>query len=290
MTLESLLSEAALLRILLTLGAVGLVLAAKQLSSRWIRKGADILDEGQRKRLFYSRSALNLLLAILLLIIWMGQLQNLVLSLTAVTVAIVIATKELLMCLSGFLLRTGSHAFAVGDWVEVNGIRGEVTDHNLLSTTLLEIHDPEHGHRYTGRSLIVPNSVFLVHPVKNENFARNYCIHDFSIVTPPELEPAKACEWLLETAREACRPFEEVSRRYNAMIDRKLGVDVPGPEPEVTLRTTDLGHFEFELLIFCPTREAARLERRITLDFLESLAEGAFASPSGARDCKPSGG
>jgi small-conductance mechanosensitive channel len=278
MTLEGFLSDEALIRIALTLAVVGLVLALRHFATRFIRKGADILDEGQRKRLFYSRSALNLLLAVALLIIWLGQLQNLVLSLTAVTVAIVIATKELLMCLSGFLLRTGSHAFAVGDWVEVAGIRGEVTDHNLLSTTLLEIHDPGHGHRYTGRSLVIPNSLFLTTPVRNENFARNYCIHDFSIHTAAELDPSKAVAWLEEEARRSCRPFEEVSRRYNAMIDRKLGVDVPGPDPEVTLRTTDLGHFEFEVLIFCPTREAAKLERQITLQFLDKTAKGDFST------------
>jgi len=120
--------------------------------------------------------------------------------------------------------------------------------------------------------------LFLTTPVRNENFARNYCIHDFSIHTAAELDPSKAVAWLEEEARRSCRPFEEVSRRYNAMIDRKLGVDVPGPDPEVTLRTTDLGHFEFEVLIFCPTREAAKLERQITLQFLDKTAKGDFST------------
>jgi small-conductance mechanosensitive channel len=279
MTLEALISNEALVRLALSLVVVGLIFAVRRLATRWIRAGADILDEEQRKRLFYLRSALNLLLAVSLFVIWLGQLQNLVLSLTAVTVAIVIATKELLMCLSGFLVRTGSRAFSVGDWIEVNGIRGEVTDHNLLSTSLLEVHDPDHGHRYTGRSLIIPNSVFLTNPVRNENFARNYSILDFSITLPKPALPGPATEWLQERTVQACKPFEDVSRRYNATIDRKLGVDVPGPEPRITVKTSDLSLLCFEVLLFCPTREAWALEQEVTLAFLEKVAEGAFDVP-----------
>ena len=282
MSVEEFASNAVVLRLALTAGAVLLVLGVRRLLTRWIRHGDDILNEEQRKRLFYARSALNLLLALAILIIWLGQLQNLVLSLTAVAIAIVIATKELLMCLSGFLLRTGSRAFSVGDWIEVGGVRGEVADHNLLSTTLLEVHGAEGGHRYTGRSLVVPNSLFLTNLVRNENFAKNYAIHGFIVTVLPEIEPQAALAWLERETQAACTPFEEVSRRYNAMIDRKLGVDVPGPEPRVSLRTTDFANLQFEVLLFCPTREAADLERSLTAAFLEAVAKGAFEKPEKA--------
>ena len=276
MTLDEILSNEVLLRLVLTLGVITVLLLVRRLTTQWIRRGADILNEEQRKRLFYLRSFLNLLMAVALLIIWLGQLQNLVLSLTAVTVAIVIATKELLMCLSGFLVRTGSRAFSVGDWIEVNGIRGEVTDHNLLSTSLLEVHGTDRAHRYTGRSLVIPNSVFLTNPVRNENFARNYSIHHFAITLADPVQPEAALAWLENEMQAVCKPFEEVSRRYNAMIDRKLGVVVPGPDPQVTLKTSELGYMSFEILIFCPTKEAWALEKQITLDFLQAVTSGHF--------------
>ncbi|MEJ2027702.1 MAG: hypothetical protein P8X52_09740, partial [Limibacillus sp.] len=174
----------------------------------------------------------------------------------------------------------------LGDQIRV-GPQGSAHRHEVhhpirqepLRPVRAESPDTDHGHRYTGRSLIIPNSVFLTNPVRNENFARNYSIHDFSITLPKPALPGPATEWLQERTVQACKPFEDVSRRYNATIDRQLGVDVPGPEPRITVKTSDLGLLCFEVLLFCPTREAWALEQEVTLAFLEKVAEGAFDVP-----------
>lgn len=281
--MDGLFQDPLVLRIIATALLVLLVVVLRIVSFRLIRQRADILNEDQRRRLFYARSALSLLLVVGLLTIWLGQLQNLLLSLTAVTVAIVIATKELLMCISGFVLRAGSGLFSVGDWIEVNGIRGEVTDHDLLSTTLLELEPPNHGHGYSGRSLVLPNSVFLLHPVRNENFARNYTMHRFDLTLEPGVDVGKALNWLEDKARALSEPFQDVARRYNAMIERKLGVDMHGPDAMISVGTTDLGKIRFQVLLFCPTGEAFGLQKSITAAFLDAVDSDAIpVAPSSA--------
>ncbi len=133
-------------RLVVTLILLIVLLFLRQLIARWIVKGAELLDEQQRRQLFWLRSGMMLTFLSGLLGIWGGALQTMLLSLTAVMLAVVIATKELLMCLSGFLLRATGRLFAVGDWIEFNGMRGEVTDHTLLSTTLLETEPAEYGY------------------------------------------------------------------------------------------------------------------------------------------------
>lgn len=163
-----------LIRLILT----GLLLVAlfvvRHLAARWITGPSHILQEQQRRQLFWLRSGITVTFLLGLLLVWGGHLQNLVLSLTAVMVAVVIATKELLMCVSGFPMRTTGRLFSVGDWVECNGLRGEVTDHSLLSTTLLEVEPSTYGYGYTGRMLNLPNSLFLSHPVHTSPSARHY--------------------------------------------------------------------------------------------------------------------
>ena len=258
-------------RVLVTVALLLLIAALRLLLFRLIRRGADVLEDDQRRRLFYARSALSALLIVGLLVIWLGQLQNLLLSLTAVTVAIVIATKELLMCISGFVLRTGAGVFSIGDWIEVDGIRGEVTDHNLLSTTLLELESPSHGDGYSGRSIVLPNSIFLNHPVRNENFAQSFALHSFTITLEPRIEVAKALGWLKEKSGQLCEAFQDAAKRNNAMIEKKLGVDIQGPEAAISVATTDLGRTAFHISLFCPKEQIFALEQSITAEFLDAV-------------------
>ena len=266
-----LLADPVIARVLATIALLLLVVALRFLLFRLIRRGADVLQEDQRRKLFYARSGLSALLLVGLLTIWLGQVQSLLLSLTAVTVAIAIATKELLMCISGFVMRTSSGLFSIGDRIEVHGIRGEVTDHNLMSTTILELEAPSHGDGYSGRSIVLPNSVFLQHPVHNENFARQFALHDFTITIEPRVNAAKALDWLNGTATRLCQPFIEAARENNAKIEKKLGVDIQDPDPSISVATTDLGRMQFRVALFCPKQETFALERSITAGFLDAI-------------------
>jgi small-conductance mechanosensitive channel len=250
--------------------------AGRELALRIIRRGRHVLSEQQRRRMFYARGAFNMLFAVGLVAIWLAQLQSLLLSLTAVIVAVVIATKELILCISGFVLRAGARLYSVGDWIEVNGIRGEVVEHSVLSTTLLELEPPVNGHVYTGRSVVLPNSLLLLHPVRNENFARNYVLHRFMLTVGPGVDAQAARAWLQQRSAELCRPFAEVARRYNALLERKLGVGMPGPAPVIVVSTTDLGNVQFNIMLFCPTGRSLELEQALTTEFLGRVAGRGF--------------
>ena len=233
-----------------------------------IRGGASVLHERQRRNLFYLRSALTALVLVGLVVIWLGHLQNMILSLTAVLVAVVLATKELLMCISGFFLRTTGRLFSVGDWIECDGIRGEVTDHTLLSTTILETEPPEHGYRYTGRSLVVPNSLFLTRPVSSSTLGRRYVVHRVMITLENAIDPIKASAWLHDRIAELCSPFVEDGRSQLQRINHELGIELASTEPQITVATTDLGKLRFQVQFVCPVRQAATLESQLTRAFL----------------------
>jgi small-conductance mechanosensitive channel len=57
-------------------------------------------------------------------------------------------------------------AYAFGDRIENAGIRGNAVDHNALTTTILEIGPGQTSHQYTGRTMVIPNSFFLIIPLK----------------------------------------------------------------------------------------------------------------------------
>ena len=118
-----------------------------------------------------------------LMIIWGSELRTLALSLLAITAAIVIATKELILCVTGSLFKAGTSAFSVGDKITVGSYRGVVADQNLLSTVLFEIGPGQDSHQLTGKTLVIPNALFLTQVISNENNSLAYTLHIYAIKT-----------------------------------------------------------------------------------------------------------
>jgi small-conductance mechanosensitive channel len=242
---------------------ISLALIAGLLALRWalvrlIRRQSEILTDRQLRAIAIVRNGGVIALLIALFILWLPELEAFALSVTAVAVAIVIATKELLMCFAGGLVRSTSGSFSAGDWIEVNGHSGEVGDTSLLSTTLLEF-DADRM-EYTGRLVTLPNSVFLANPVRNHEFHKKFVFHEFTIYSEliPKVEAARQA--ILKALDAEARAFEDVAARYAAMIERRMGVRLPPATPRVRVRTTEAAKLGFEVTMFCPREKALDIE------------------------------
>jgi small-conductance mechanosensitive channel len=108
------------------------VLALRALLGRFIRRSV-ASTELRRKWMVQSRNGLLLLLMLGLVLIWGEELRTLALSIVAIAVAFVVATKELILCVIGTLLKTVSNSFNLGDRIQVKDFRGDVIDQNSVS-------------------------------------------------------------------------------------------------------------------------------------------------------------
>ncbi|WNC67872.1 mechanosensitive ion channel family protein [Thalassotalea nanhaiensis] len=235
----------------------------------FIRRGNDFLNERHRTWISRTKNLTVMIIAIMLLSLWWVELETFALSIAAVAVAIVIASKELILCLSGSILRATSNAFVIGDWIRAGDNYGEVIEHNILSTVVQEIDFANNNYNYTGKTVTIPNSQFLTETVKNMNFMKRYVYHTFSITTDASINVFAAREHIFSKMNEYTQDFLEVGRRYNNVIEKHLGVDLPGEEPYIRITTTDLGNFKFTIILFCPTEQAVSLEQRITQDYMD---------------------
>ena len=78
--------------------------------------------------------------------------------------------------------------------------------------------------------------------------------------------------WLESRCQTALAPFAELAQAHGSEIDRKFGIDLPGPDAEVSLRTTDGGKLVFSMRLFCPASRARFVEQEITAALLQHLA------------------
>ncbi|SKA08590.1 mechanosensitive ion channel family protein [Consotaella salsifontis] len=232
----------------------------------------------QRRRAFAIRTAANALLAVCLLSLWMDQIQSVMLSLTAVMVALVVATKELIMCIAGSALRIGGHLFKVGDRIEVNGLHGEVIDHGLFSTTVMELPSASHGHCGTGRTLMLPNSVFLTSAVRVEAQPRQFAPHSFTVTLEQPVRAAEALKHMKAVADAALAADLDRATRFHRLTAAKHGTEIMGPGAEVSLSTTDFGKLQVHVMLYCLVQDARQLEQQVVVDFLTAVEEHVLPS------------
>jgi small-conductance mechanosensitive channel len=241
-----------------------------------------------------SRNALLLLLLLGLILIWGEELRTLALSIVAIAVAFVVATKELILCVIGTILKTVSRSFELGDRIQIKEFRGDVIDQNLLATTIMEVGPGKITHQRTGRTLVIPNAMFVSEPVINESFTHDYVFHVFTIPFKREDDWHAAQLAFLESAKRHSASYLEEVRRYMNRVSMRRGLEVPSVDPRVTIQVPTAG--EIHLIVRVPVKSGERgfIEQCILTDvFLaHDFTRKAQPQPSGhmtqhAHDAEP---
>jgi small-conductance mechanosensitive channel len=246
-----------------------LAVGIRWLVVRHLRKLPNDEDDLPRRWMNGARNAVTTLVVIGLIIIWLSELRFVALSIATFTVALIIATREFIQCFLGALYQTSTRAFSIGDWIKVGSNYGEVVSSDWLTTKLLEIDMESMSYGYTGKTLVIPNNQFVANPIQNLNFMRRYVAHSFIIVRDAEpINVFQAKELILEKAQNYSASHNDVAQRYNEMLEKRLGVTLPGPESSVRVTTTNLGKNQFTITVFCPTEEAVKIEQKLTEDFM----------------------
>jgi small-conductance mechanosensitive channel len=249
--------------------AAGLVL--RSAAMRAIAEHDKFPPDTRRRLMVQARNGTLVLIVFGLVIIWAQELRTVAVSLVAIAAAIVLATKEVILCLSGSFVRTSSHSFDIGDRIEIGGHRGTVVDVGAFTTTLLEIGPGQSFHQQTGRAVVLPNSIFLSQPLVNESFLEEYVLHTFSVMLALDGDWRRATRLLLEAARHECEPHIEPTRAYMHQLERKHGLDTPTVEPRLSIGIPEAGKLRAVVRIPCPAAKRGRIEQQILLRFLGEL-------------------
>lgn len=114
-----------------------------------------------RRRSQTMRSILELLIqvvgVVLILLVIFGTPSETPTILGLATAALTIALQDFIIAFLGWFMLVGKNGIHVGDWVEINGVGGEVTEVRLFNTTLLETGTLSDKGLPTGRRITFMN-------------------------------------------------------------------------------------------------------------------------------------
>lgn len=195
--------------------------------------------------------------------IWAIELRAFAISLVAVAAAIAISTKEVIQCFLGGFYKASARPFELGDRIEIAGYRGEVIDHDFVSTTLLEIGPQREMHQLSGRQIVLPNSIFLSNPIFNQSLQQKYVLQTIRMTVYPGEDWQGLEQILLNAANKECAPFLEPARWSMTRIGQREGLDLPRVEPRVTFQYDDLGRLHAALRFPAPLDRVSRTEQAV---------------------------
>jgi len=254
------------------------VLGIRYFILRFIRRRLPSSDKLQLRWAAQVRGFSYVILAFGLFVIWAAELQALAVSFVVLAMAIVWATKETLSCVQGAVYRISSNAFEVGDRISIAGVRGDVIDPGLLGTLVFEVGQ---GHQRTGRTISIPNSLFMTEPVLNESLGGEYMLHLMSLPVDRNADLAAIERKALAAAQEACADFLDDVRRPIASRYRRHGLTPPIVDPRVTYQVVDKNTVNILLRIPTPIK----LERQVEQQVLRAV----LGVPKGKGTLPPSG-
>lgn len=258
--------------ILTSLFLITAIVLARGFLIRYVRKDAEILGKEQRRWTIRIKNTAAIIMLIGLVLIWAPQLHTFALSIAAFAVALVVATKEMILCLTGALMRAASQPFKVGEWITVDKITGEVIDFDAFSFSLQEVDMEGKTYQFTGRTITIPNSKLFTSNIENANFFKAYIFEDVRVaVQYADIDPSVAVTIFQEVSEQYFAPYRKDSSTFNRKIRKRAAIDIGSAEPVFDFTTSELGHYQFHGRFFLPTAQASNIGSDISREFLTRI-------------------
>jgi len=187
------------------------------------------------------RFAVQALGALLIFIILFGVPNQISTILGLAGAGLTVALKDFVMGFVGWFLLMGRNGLRVGDWVEIDGVVGEVVEISLLRTVLLETGNwTDTGHR-TGRKVAFVNSFAIEGHFFNFSTTGQWLWDEVEIMVQASQNPypvidaiqkmvAKQTE---DNVHAAEQEWQKAATRYRAQP--------VSAAPEISLRPTTSG-------------------------------------------------
>ncbi len=201
--------------ILLDALIVILVLIALMLLDGWLQRFLErpTLDRRQVETLrSLTRVSLRVVGFLIILLIVIGIPSQFATTIGIVGAGLTVALKDFIVAFFGWLVLMGRNGIRIGDWVEINGVSGEVTELGMFHTVLLETGNWSDTGHPTGRRVTFTNSFAIEGHYFNFSTSGQWLWDQLQVVVPIGRDPYPIVEAItkqvVEVTRESARQAE----------------------------------------------------------------------------------
>ena len=195
-----------------------------------------------------------------------------------------VACKDFIMGFIGWFLLMGRNGLRVGDWVEIDGVVGEVVEIGLLRTVLLETGNWTDSGHPTGRKVAFVNSYAIEGHFFNFSTTGQWLWDEVQILVPASENPYPMIDAIQKMVAEQTAANVEAAEQEWQRCKGHYRAQPVSAAPEVSLRPTSSG---IDVHVRYITRAGERHATKTRLyQALVELLHGRQANPSAAASAK----
>ncbi len=207
----------------------------------------------------------------LLFIVLGGQVVD-VLSLVIPLAALFIVLQKPLLNLFGWGVLVTRRLYKLGDRIEINNVRGYVTQISLMTTLVREFGGWMAGDTFTGRYVAIPNGYLLEHNLYNYTRDTEFIWDEITVSVTYESDHKVAEKYIRDAAEDVVGDLMRNNR--NVVRNKYEFADLATYMVEEPTITTDFSSSSvlMHLVYFCPSYRRRYYKSEIVKKVLEKFA------------------
>jgi small-conductance mechanosensitive channel len=219
-----------------------------------------------RRQLATLRSVIGVALQIvgvtIILLMLVGLPGQLGTMLGIIGAGLTVALKDFIVAFIGWFVLMGRNGMRVGDWVEINGVSGEVVEINMFHTVLLETGNWTDAGHPTGRRVTFTNSFAISGHYFNFSTTGQWLWDELSVLVPYGRDPHKVADAIQKEVTEAtAKDAAQAEQEWRRASRGQRGVGFTA-QPGIAVRPASGG---VEIAVRYVTRASERLALRSRL-------------------------
>jgi len=228
----------------------------------------------ERNRLRTLRAVIHFALqatgVLLILLVILGPPRQFATLLGFAGAGLTVALKDFIVAFFGWFVLMGKNGLRVGDWVEINGVAGEVIEINLLRTVLLETGNWTDSGHPTGRKVAFVNTYAIEGHFFNFTTSGQWLWDELHMLIPADQDPYPLLDEIQKTmtketeanARAAEQEWQHATSHYH--------VRSVSAAPAVNLQPTGSG-LEVRVRYITRAHERAAMRARLSRALVQLL-------------------
>ena len=179
--------------------------------------------------------ALQIVGVVLILLVLIGMPGQLGTMIGLAGAGLTVALKDFIIGFLGWFVLMGKNGIRVGDWVEINGVSGEVVELGMLHTVMLETGNWTDAGHPTGRRVTFTNSFAIEGHYFNFSTTGQWLWDELSVTVPYDRDPHAVAEAI---QKEVTAATADATRQAEAEWQRAARGRKPGftAQPGIAVR------------------------------------------------------
>lgn len=177
----------------------------------------------------------------LILLVFFGPPSQLATVLALTGAGLTVAMKDFIVGFFGWFILMGPNGIRPSDWVEINGVGGEVITVGLLHTVVLETGNWSDAGHPTGRKVTFVNSFAIEGHYFNFSTTGQWLWDELEVPVPAGVDPYPIAEAVHKAVMETTQAdMRDAEQEWQRVVPSHIGRTF-SPVPAISVRPTTLG-------------------------------------------------